>query len=125
MSALGDATFVLARGVMDRARGLLGTRAGWGAGHDVLVLLPCRSVHTVGMRYALDVAFCDAGGTVVRSETDVRPGRLLSCGRAAFVLERPHADDGTWPVEGDVVPLRLHRRGNGRKGRCDFDGSCV
>lgn len=39
----------------DRRRGLLGRDGLAGA----LLLRPCASVHTVGMRFDLDVAFCD------------------------------------------------------------------
>lgn len=44
-----------------RARGLLGRRSFDGA----LLIEPTRSVHTVGMRFAIDVAFCDRDLTVV------------------------------------------------------------
>ena len=40
-----------------RAKGLLGTKA-WPAGL-ALWLKPCKQVHTMGMRYALDVVFLD------------------------------------------------------------------
>ena len=39
-----------------RRKGLLGRDAFEGA----LLLRPARSVHTVGMRFAIDVAYCDA-----------------------------------------------------------------
>ena len=67
-----------------------GTSPSWGDGNRVLMLVHCRSVHSFGMRYALDIAFVDKAGAVLRSERNVKPGRLLSCRNAAFVLERPH-----------------------------------
>ena len=45
----------------ERRRGLLGRDAFEGA----LLLEPARSVHTFGMRFPLDVAFCDAELTVL------------------------------------------------------------
>ena len=45
-----------------RSRGLLGRDGFDGA----ILLRPCRSVHTLGMRFPIDVAFCDAGMTVLR-----------------------------------------------------------
>ena len=39
----------------ERLRGLLGRDGIEGA----LVLSPARSIHTIGMRFAIDVAFCD------------------------------------------------------------------
>jgi len=45
-----------------RLRGLLGRDRLEGA----LLLRPARSVHTIGMRFAIDVAFCDSDLRVVR-----------------------------------------------------------
>ena len=61
------------------------------------LLIPrCRSVHTVGMRFALDLVFFDASGAEVRREDGVPPGRLVAEPRAVAVLElvpaRPEAD---------------------------------
>ena len=107
MSALANTRFVLAFGIVTRARGLLGTDASWGKGSRVLVLAPCKSVHTIGMRYALDIAFVDRRGIVLRSERAVPPGRLLACRRAAYVLERPHQEDGVWMEVGTCVNLEI------------------
>jgi uncharacterized protein len=63
-------------------------------GH-ALLLRRCRSVHTFGMRFPLDVAFLSADGTVVRLVRDVRPGRLVRCGPpAADVLETRAGEAG-------------------------------
>lgn len=93
MTSLDNMRVVIATSMVARARGLLGTHVEWGDGGRVLMLVPCKSVHTIGMRYALDIAFADRHSIVLRSERNVRPGRLLSCRRAAFVLERPHRDE--------------------------------
>ncbi len=51
------------------------------------MLRPCRHVHTVGMRFPIDVAFCDAEGTVLRTAT-LAPWRVSPVvRRAAFVIE--------------------------------------
>jgi uncharacterized membrane protein (UPF0127 family) len=57
-------------------------------GHALLIA-HCRSVHTFGMRFAIDVAFLDGAGRPVRIERAVRPRRLLSCRAAFAVLEAP------------------------------------
>ncbi len=49
----------------------------------------CRSIHTFGMRFALDVFFLDAEGRVLRAELAVPPGRVLICRAADAVLELP------------------------------------
>jgi uncharacterized protein len=56
------ASLEIAESRRDRRRGLLGRDGIEGA----ILLRPARSVHTVGMRFPLDVAFCDADLRVVR-----------------------------------------------------------
>jgi uncharacterized protein len=52
------------------------------------LLIPgCRSVHTAGMRFALDVIFLDAEGRVLGVEWEVGPGRVVWRRGAAAVLE--------------------------------------
>ena len=43
----------------------------------------CKSVHTVTMRFPLDLIWLDKQGRVVRVDHDVAPLRLKSCLRAA------------------------------------------
>jgi uncharacterized membrane protein (UPF0127 family) len=55
---------------------------------DEPLLVPrCRSVHTFGMRFALDLVWLARGGRVVRVDRGVRPWRVRSCGEAIEVLE--------------------------------------
>lgn len=107
MSKQPQMRLVLATSIFARARGLLGTNACWSEGGRVLVLAPCSSVHTFGMRYTLDIAFVNRHGMVLRSERNVRPGRLLSCHKTAFVLERPYNPEQSWPENGDAVPCEI------------------
>jgi uncharacterized membrane protein (UPF0127 family) len=56
------------------------------------LLIPrCRSVHTFGMRFRLDLLFLDRDGDVVEARRGVPPGRIVSVGGAAAVLELPAA----------------------------------
>lgn len=52
-----------------------------------LLIAGCRSVHTFGMRFALDVLWLDAAGEVVRVDRAVAPRRVAGCRRARSVLE--------------------------------------
>jgi len=63
-----------ARSLQARMRGLLG-RDGLPPGHGLL-LDPCGSIHTLGMRFAIDVVFLAHSGRVLRVARRVRPGRL-------------------------------------------------
>lgn len=60
------------------------------------LLLPgCSSVHTFGMRFALEIRFLDEHSEVVRDESAVGPGRVLREPGAAAVLEwRSPAQEG-------------------------------
>jgi hypothetical protein len=52
-----------------------------------LLLTPCRSVHTFGMRWPLDLVWLGAGGCVLRVDRDVPAGRVRSCRGACGVVE--------------------------------------
>ena len=54
-----------------RSKGLLGRDDFEGA----LVLRPCRQVHTFGMKFPIDVAFCDRYGFVLHMST-LAPRRI-------------------------------------------------
>ena len=54
-----------------------------------LLLEPCRSVHTIGMAYPIDVLFIAKDGRVVKAVRDLKPGRV------------------TWPVLAAHMALEL------------------
>jgi uncharacterized membrane protein (UPF0127 family) len=77
----------VARGAAARLLGLAllrRERAGPG-----LLIPRCASVHTFGMRFALDIVFLDAAGRPLRVARRVRGGRIVACRGAHAVLERP------------------------------------
>ena len=84
-----------ARSRRERARGLIGRRllvAG-----EALVIEPARQVHTVGMRYAIDVVFCDRDWGVLHVVRGLRPNRITRwVPGARYVIELP---DGSVPAE--------------------------
>ncbi len=58
------------------------------------LLLPrTRSVHTCGMRFALDLVWLDREGRVVRIDRDVHPWRIRTCRGARAVVELPSRVD--------------------------------
>ena len=76
---------VVARTPWQRLRGLAFRRGP--PPREALLFPGCRSVHTFGMRFSIDVVFLDARGRVVRVAPAVPPGRLVSCRRASAVIE--------------------------------------
>jgi uncharacterized membrane protein (UPF0127 family) len=92
---------VVARGLR-RVVGLIGRR-GWPAG--VALEIPrCRSVHTFGMRFAVDLVWLDRDRRVVRVDRAVRPRRVRSCLAARSVLELR-----TSGIEGGRIEARAGR----------------
>ncbi len=89
----------------ERMRGLLGPRA---RGRPVL-LERCRSIHTFGMRYAIDVALVAADGRVLQSVRGLARGCLLASEGASYVLERPEAGS-PWPTRGELLVLAAARK---------------
>ena len=70
-----------ARTFLSRLVGLLGTAAIADGGG--LWIVPCRSVHTLGMRYPIDVAFLDARGVVIGILEGLPPNRVSRIVRGA------------------------------------------
>jgi uncharacterized protein len=80
-----------------RRQGLLGRSSVNGG---ALLITRCRSVHTIGMKFALDVAHLSVDNEVVRLTT-MRPGRLgAPVWSARHVLE---ADAGSFAAWGLCV----------------------
>ena len=52
-----------------------------------LLIAPCSSIHTLGMRYAIDVVFVDREARVLRVCADVKFGRMRFAPSARGVLE--------------------------------------
>ncbi len=68
-----------------------------------LLIPDCRSVHTFGMLFPLDLVWLDSAGRVLEVRRAVPPGRIVSCRAAAAVLELPAEREG-----GDFSPLAPH-----------------
>ncbi len=54
-----------------------------------LWIVPCEGVHTVGMKFAIDVVFLDRKKRVLKIRPDMGPWRISLCLRAHSVLELP------------------------------------
>src|SRR3954451_8506037 len=80
----------VARSFRERLVGLAFARQ---AGEPLLIPR-CRSVHTAGMRFPIDVVFLDPRGRVLRVVRDVPPWRVVSCRQAAAVIETAAGEAG-------------------------------
>ena len=82
----GDAVWAI--GARERLTGLLGTSS-LDAGR-ALVIERTRQVHTFGMRYPIDVVFCDRSWRVLHVIRGMAPGRASRWVRGArYVVELP------------------------------------
>ena len=92
----GDLTLLIAGDRRSRRRGLAhldaaALPAGWALGFE-----RCRSVHTIGMRFALDLVWVDADGAVVRLDRAVGPRRVRTCLAARGVVEAAAGEGETF-----------------------------
>lgn len=97
------ASLEVAASLRDRARGLLGRDGIEGA----LLLSPASSVHTVGMRFAIDVAYCDARMKVLDTVM-MRPNRIGRPRlRSRHVIEAEAGRFARWGLRrGDRLEVR-------------------
>jgi uncharacterized protein len=71
---------------LTRLKGLLG-RPGLESGQGIL-LCPANSIHTIGMKFSIDIAFIDKTGTVLKIIENMPPGRFSPIFfKSACVLE--------------------------------------
>jgi uncharacterized membrane protein (UPF0127 family) len=94
-----------------RLRGLLGASE-----HDFrdgrgLWIVPCRGVHTLAMRFPIDVIYLSKAGTVVHIEQQLQPWRFAPIRmQAATVLELPSGKAvASATVVGDKIEINMKR----------------
>lgn len=106
------ARVIFALSLLERARGLLGRSPSWLGAGGLLVLAPCRSVHTFGMRHPLDIAFIDGDGHVLKALSGMPPRRMAGCRGAHIVIERFSSPyNGRWFEVGEelgIAALDVH-----------------
>jgi uncharacterized membrane protein (UPF0127 family) len=87
-----------------RRKGLLKRDSFEGA----LVIEPCRWIHTIGMRFPIDVAYLDADGVVIKTIQMHRHRVGIPVGRARSVIEAEAGAFARWGLRvGDVIELRV------------------
>ena len=96
-----------------RLRGLLGLRPDDFGNNCGLWIAPCKGVHTLAMRFPIDVVYLDRAGTVVHLEHNLQPWRFSPVRmHAASVLELPgHTLAKTETALGDRIEIRMKETG--------------
>ena len=85
MNAPAPLTIQRASSFVARLVGLIG-RSSLARGHGLLIE-PCDSIHTMAMRFPIDVVFLDRELCIVRIDHHVRPWRVRICPGAHAVAE--------------------------------------
>ncbi|MEE2025769.1 MULTISPECIES: DUF192 domain-containing protein [Alkalimonas] len=68
-----------------RLRGLLGRPAL--TSQQAMLIAPCHSVHTLGMRYSIDVVYLNKDYQVLKVVENLHPGRFSACKGARYTIE--------------------------------------
>jgi uncharacterized membrane protein (UPF0127 family) len=91
-----------------RLVGLLATSNGDFGNGCGLWIRPCRGIHTLAMRFPIDVIYLDRAGRVVHLEHDLQPWRFAPVRmQAASVLELPrHTLARTETALGDLIEIK-------------------
>lgn len=77
---------LVAKSFLARAGGLLFRKKLMS--RQCLLITPCRSIHTIGMRYSIDIIFIDAFGYITDIHYDVKPFKVVSASaNACSVVE--------------------------------------
>jgi uncharacterized membrane protein (UPF0127 family) len=97
------ASLEVAESCGSRLRGLLGREGVDGA----LLIKPARSVHTIGMRFPIDVAFCDGELKVLATTTMARHRLGAPRLRARCVVEAEAGAFARWQLRpGDHLEIK-------------------
>lgn len=96
-----------------RLRGLLGTSEDDFRNGSGLWIRPCRGIHTLAMRFPIDVVYLDRAGKVVHLEHNLQPWRFSPIRmQAASVLELPsHTVARTETALGDSIEIKMKETG--------------
>ncbi len=96
-----------------RLRGLMGTGPGDFHSGQGLWIVPCRGVHSLAMRFPIDVVYLDGDKVVVHLERNLKPWRLAPLrARATSVLELPgDTVSSTGTAVGDEIEIAVGHSG--------------
>jgi uncharacterized protein len=98
-------TVHVAQSLFARMKGLLG-RTSLDSG-EALWIKPCNSIHTIGMKFAIDAVFLDRANRVIALIPDLSPNRMSRIyPRAASVIELPAGTlAGTTLAIGETIEI--------------------
>ncbi|USA45365.1 DUF192 domain-containing protein [Acinetobacter sp. C26M] len=97
---------LVAKSFLARAGGLLFRKKLMS--RQCLLITPCRSIHTIGMRYSIDIIFIDAFGYITDIYYDVKPFKVVSASaKACSVVEFLGGTLGQFDLDGNRSLFRF------------------
>lgn len=94
----------IADNFISRLKGLLGASRLESGG--ALIIRPCSSIHTLGMKFAIDVIFLDKHDKVVKIMNNMKAGRFSLAWGASYVIELPSGVADTTNIRvGDMIAI--------------------
>lgn len=55
--------------------------------NQCFIIAPCSSVHTIGMKFSIDVIFVDTNKVIVKMVKELKPFRMASANKAKYTIE--------------------------------------
>jgi uncharacterized protein len=103
---------------LSRLRGLMGRHPAHFRFGQGLWIVPSHGVHTLAMRFAIDVLYLNQEKAVIHVEESIKPWRIAPVRmEAATVLELPcHTIWNTGTAMGDVIEITFPENGNHSNG---------
>ena len=94
----------LADNFLARLKGLLGTELLEKG--SALIITSCNGIHTVGMKYSIDIIFVDKNNKVIKIVTNMPSMKFTLCRRASYVIETSSdVVDTTSTKIGDIIAV--------------------
>jgi uncharacterized protein len=109
---------------LSRLRGLMGLHPAHFRFGQGLWIVPSHGVHTLAMRFAIDVLYLNQDKAVIHVQENIKPWRIAPVRmEAATVLELPcHTIWNTGTSLGDVIEITFPQNGNHQNGHQENRG---
>ena len=98
-TVLGDLSLYKADSFLSRLKGLLFTNKLDST--SCILIVPCGSIHTIGMRYAIHIMFLSKNNTILAIKNNLKPNRFCLGPRATYKVVELSAESKEIPL--DVV----------------------
>lgn len=96
-TVLGDLNLYKANSFLSRLKGLLFTKEL--KTNSCILIIPCGSVHTIGMRYAIHILFLSKNNTILAIKNNLKPNRFCLGPRAAYKVVELSAESEEIPLD--------------------------